>query len=118
MMNKSCAVYKTVDIIGKKWTLLILLELYKGEKKWKRYTELKNKLMDITPKILSFRLKELEKSKMISKKVDASSFPVKSEYSLTKQGEDFINIIEDIKKWSVKWKASDCKVKDCKDCEI
>ena len=52
-MDEDCAVYKTVDFIGKRWTLLILLELYKGENKWKRYNELKRNLMSITPKILS-----------------------------------------------------------------
>jgi len=117
-MNKDCAVYKSADVIGKKWTLLILLELYKGEK-WKRYTKLKNKLMNITPKILSARLKELEKYKLIEKKVDNREFPIKSEYSLTKSGEEFIKVIEEMKKWSVKWGGeSACKDKECKYCDF
>ncbi len=118
-MNKECAIYKTVDFIGKKWTLLILLELYKGEK-IKRYSQLKNNLPDITPKILSTRLKELEKQGLITKKIDATNFPVKCEYSLTKSGEDFINIIKDIKQWTLKWKDKNkiCENLDCENCEL
>ena len=43
-MNKECSVYKAADLIGKKWTIIILLELYKGNKKEKRYSELKKKI--------------------------------------------------------------------------
>lgn len=119
-MNKDCAVYRTVDFIGKRWTLLILLELYKGKNKWKRYSEIKKSLDGITPKILSMRLKELEKNKLIENIVDVKQFPIKSEYSLTKRGEDFIGIIKNIKKWSLKWKGSNrlCEEKDCKICNL
>ena len=119
-MYKDCAVYKTTNFIGKRWTLLILLELHKGKNKWKRYSELKNKLLEITPKILSLRLKELEKEKLIKKKINTEKFPIKCQYCLTKSGKDFIKIIKDIKKWSLKWKFKNkkCEEKECEDCEI
>ncbi len=119
-MYKRCAVSKTVDFIGKRWTLLILLELYKGKPKRKRYSQLKNKLLDITPKILSARLKELEQEGMITKRVDAKTFPIKCEYSLTESGENFINIIKDIKKWALRWKIKNtrCESGDCRECEL
>ncbi len=119
-MDDDCTIYKTANFIGKRWTLLILLELYKGDSKQKRYFQIKEGLKDITPKILSARLKELEKEGLINKKVDASSFPVKCEYSLTKSGEDFINIIQDMKKWALKWKIKNivCQKSDCKDCDL
>lgn len=119
-MDTDCTIYKTANFIGKRWTLLILLELYKGEEKQKRYSELKAKLPDITPKVLSLRLKELEKEKMIKKQVDASEFPVKSYYSLTKSGEDFIRIIKDIKKWALKWKVRNivCEKANCRECDL
>ena len=53
-MDKDCSVYKTADFIGKRWTLLILLELYRG-KKIKRYSQIKENLHEITPKMLSTR---------------------------------------------------------------
>ena len=119
-MEQDCTIYQTANFIGKRWTLLILLELYKGSNRRKRYSELKNELPNITPKILSARLKELEKEKLISKKIDASSFPVKCEYSLTKSGEDFIKIIKDIKQWSLKWKIDNlvCQKADCRECKL
>jgi len=118
-MNKECAIYKTSNLIGKKWTILLILELYKGDK-IKRYSELKRAMKGITPKILSERLKELEKAKMISKKIDASSFPIKTEYQLTKSGELFIKIIKDMRAWALRWefKTPPCKESDCKHCEL
>ena len=119
-MDENCTVYKTIDYISKRWTLLILLELYKGEFYKRRYSELKKSLPDITPKILSARLKELEKHDIITRAVDASCFPIKCEYSLTKSGKDLVNIIKDIKKWALTWKIKNkvCEQLDCKDCEL
>ena len=120
-MNRyECTVYKTADFIGKRWTLLILLELYKGKALIKRYSELKKNIPDITPKLLSTRLKELEKEGLLKKKIDAAQFPIKCEYTLTKSGEEFIRIIKDIKKWALKWKLNNsiCSNIDCKDCKI
>ncbi len=118
-MNEACTIYRTIDFISKKWTLLILLELYKTKGK-KRYSELKQSLLDITPKILSNRLRELEKQGLITKYIDISGFPIKCEYTLTDSGKDFIRIIKDIKKWSLQWKNKnkECERQDCKQCEL
>lgn len=119
-MDKSCTVYRTANFVGKRWTLLILLELYKGREAWKRYSQLKGRLMNVTPKILSARLRELEREKMIRRRVDASNFPIKSEYRLTAGGKEFVKIIKDIKKWSLKWKYRNrvCESRDCRTCEF
>jgi DNA-binding HxlR family transcriptional regulator len=119
-MDNNCTVYKTIDIVSKKWSLLILLEIYKGSQSKKRYSDIKNNIPDITPKVLSGRLKDLENEGLITKNVDASSFPVKSEYALTKIGLDFISIIKDIKGWALRWKIHNkvCEQLDCKDCEL
>ena len=119
-MDPDCTVNKTVDFISKRWTLLILLELYKNKSGWKRYSQIKAKLPKITPKILSTRLKELKKEGMINKRVDTSIIPIKSEYSLTDSGLDFIKIIKDIKKWALKWKYDNkvCESTQCKQCEF
>jgi len=118
-MNETCTIYRTIDFISKKWTLLILLELYKTQGK-KRYSELKQSLLDITPKILSIRLRELEKQGLITKYIDTNGFPIKCEYTLTDSGKDFIRIIKDIKKWSLQWKNKnkECERQDCKQCEL
>ena len=117
-MEKSCTVYQTADFIGKKWTMLVLLELHKGKSSTRRYSELKKRLPDITPKMLSLRLKELEKEGLVKKIVDASEFPVKSSYSLTNSGKDFIKIIKGIKMWALKWRLKNrvCENADCGKC--
>ncbi|VVB60720.1 HxlR-like helix-turn-helix [uncultured archaeon] len=118
-MNEMCTIYRTIDFISKKWALLILLELYKTPEK-KRYSELKQNLLNITPKILSTRLRELQKQGLINKNIDTNSFPIKCEYTLTDSGKDFIRIIKDIKKWSLLWKNKnkECGQQDCKQCEL
>jgi DNA-binding HxlR family transcriptional regulator len=118
-MDETCTIYQTVDFISKKWTLLILLELYKTQGK-KRYQELKNSLPGITPKILSTRLKELEQEGIITKKVDTKQFPIKCEYSLTKSGKEFISIIKNMKTWALAWKIKNkaCGQQNCKTCDL
>ncbi|MCC7573921.1 MAG: helix-turn-helix transcriptional regulator [Candidatus Methanofastidiosum sp.] len=115
-----CTIYNTLDIVGKKWSLLILLELYKGKEKEKRFNELKNGLNMITPKILSLRLSELEEHGLIKKTIDNSKVPIKCEYSLTESGEDFIRIIQQIKDWGLKWKFDnpECASTYCKQCQL
>ena len=119
-MNTDCTIYRTADFIGKRWTLLILLELHKGSSEWKRYTHIKNKLPGITPKILSARLKELQAEGLVEKRVDAVKVPVKSEYSLTKSGKGFIRIIKEMKRWATNWKfkSDHCQSADCKACQL
>ena len=119
-MNENCTVYKTVDYISKKWTMLILLELYKGDVEKKRYSVIKNNMNGITPKVLSIRLKELENEGLIKKEIDVTTFPIKCEYYLTKSGKDIINIIKSIKTWALKWNIQNdiCGGQDCKDCDF
>jgi len=107
------------DLVGKKWTLCILHELYKGQMCGKRFNELKDHLEDITPKTLSARLKELEKEEMITKTVDSTSFPVKCEYSLTKKGEELIEVIQMLKIWGNKWMGNNdvCRRTLCIECK-
>ena len=64
-MQEGCTVNLTVKYIARKWTLLILLELYKGEGHTRRFSELKGCLFGITQKVLSARLRELEKEGLL-----------------------------------------------------
>jgi DNA-binding HxlR family transcriptional regulator len=119
-MDDACTVYNTVDFVSKKWSIIILLELYRGNKQTKRYSEIKDSLKVITPKVLSTRLKELEKEGLIAKRIDASGFPVKCEYSLTESGRDFIEIIQNIKQWALRWRPHQkaCESANCLYCDL
>jgi DNA-binding HxlR family transcriptional regulator len=55
-MQEECTVNLTIKYIARKWTLLILLELYKGEGHTQRFFGLKSCLFGIIQKVLSARL--------------------------------------------------------------
>ena len=117
---KDCTVYKTLSIIGKKWTLLILLELYKGENERKQFNELRKKVSGITPKVLSERLSELEAEELVTREVDGSKAPIRCYYSLTEGGRELISVIHSIKMWGLKWKFEneECLMTKCKGCVL
>ena len=119
-MDEACTVNLTVKYLTKKWTLLIILELYKGPQHTRRFSDLKASLGGITQKILSERLKELEDESIVTKKVDATTFPVKSEYSLTASGLELVDVIRGIKMWALKWKIENipCGDQDCSACVL
>lgn len=119
-MQEGCTVNLTVRYIARKWTLLVLLELYKGKGHIRRFSELKNCLEGITQKVLSARLKELEKEGLVENRIDESSFPVKSEYVLTESGLEIIDIVKDMKRWALKWKITniECSCQDCSECVL
>lgn len=90
---------KTAEIIGKKWTILIVYNLLSGEK---RFKNLEDSLSKICPKMLSERLKELEQLKLIERKVYLKR-PLKITYRLTPRGRSLYKIVEAMDKWGRKW---------------
>lgn len=119
-VNTECTVYQTMEYLSKRWSMLILLELFKGKGHSKRYSELKNDLLGITPKVLSARLKELESEGLVTKLMNASSFPVRSDYTLTESGLALIDVIKELKAWALVWKIDNeaCKKLDCAKCRL
>ena len=97
-----CPIGYTIDnIIGKKWSLYIMRELALNPKFFNEL--LKSLDWGLTPKVLSLRLKELEKEKIVTKKVYAEQRPAKVKYSLTKRGEELVKAFGSIETWSKKW---------------
>jgi DNA-binding HxlR family transcriptional regulator len=79
---KACPIQTTFRIIGKKWTILILREMFRGVTQFNRFLE---RISGLTPKLLINRLKELQKSRIITRKVVSES-PIRIEYHLTDLG--------------------------------
>ena len=96
----ACPVEKTLNIIGKKWAILIVRDLLSGTK---RFGELLRSLTGISPRTLSARLNELEKCAIIKKKI-YPEVPPRTEYSLTKNGNELKLILEQMGKWGTKHK--------------
>ena len=93
-----CGVNKTLKIIGSKWAMMILHNLFDGTK---RFGQLQKTLLGISPKTLSQRLDELEKEGIINKKVYAE-VPPHVEYSLTKKGLSLEDMFHTMALWGEK----------------
>ena len=82
---RSCPIETTFRIIGKKWAVLIIREMFRGTTQFNRF--LKN-IEGITPKVLTERLRELEKLGIVKRRI-VSEYPIKVEYGLTDLGKAF-----------------------------
>jgi DNA-binding HxlR family transcriptional regulator len=96
--HTNCAVSKTLKIVGSKWTMLLLHNIFDGKK---RFGELQRSLPGISPKTLSQRLKELEKDGIIIKKVFVE-VPLHVEYSLTEKGKSLRGVFRSLENWGNK----------------
>lgn len=90
-----CALDVTMDFIGGKWKTVVLWYL-RNERR--RFSELKKQIPEITEKMLSLQLKELEKDGIVGRKVYAE-VPPRVEYFLTEEGKTLIPCIEALAKW-------------------
>jgi DNA-binding HxlR family transcriptional regulator len=100
MNCKCCPVFNTLNIIGKKFTLLLLRNMI--FLKQKRFNEFLNSIEEINPKTLSIRLKELEKDRLIKREV-FNETPVRIEYYLTEKGKALQPILEQMALFSMKY---------------
>ena len=90
-----CAMDVTMDYIGGKWKTVVLWYLRKDKK---RFSELKRLIPNITEKMLSLQLKDLENDGIVKRKIYAE-VPPKVEYYLTDFGKTLIPMLEEIAKW-------------------
>ena len=91
------AVQDTLDVIGGKWKILILLTLSDGPR---RFKQLANEI-GITPRMLSKELQEMEGNKLIDRKI-LTTKPVGIEYSITEHGLSFQHVMEAMRDWGLK----------------
>lgn len=95
-----CPIERAMELIGDKYSVLIVLNLALSGKQ--RFIELEQSIKGISPRTLSARLKHLEKYGIITRK-QFSTIPPKVEYSLTETGEEFRVVIEHMSNWVNKW---------------
>lgn len=100
---ESCTVKATLRILTGKWKILILYGLWEGTK---RFNELRRLIPEITQRMLTNQLRELEEDKIILRKVYAE-VPPKVEYSLTEIGKTLTPVLLELKKWGA------CYIKKC-----
>jgi DNA-binding HxlR family transcriptional regulator len=82
---KSCPIEATFRIIGKKWAVLIIREIFRGTTQFNRFLE---NIEGITPKVLTERLRELQKFGIVRRRI-VSEYPIRVEYEMTDLGKEF-----------------------------
>jgi len=95
---KSCPIETTFRIIGKRWTVLIIREILRGNTQFNRFME---NIEGISPKVLTERLRELERFGIIKRSV-VTQYPVRIEYSLTEMGKGFEPVLLSAASFSMK----------------
>ena len=92
-----CSLYhRAVELVGKRWTGAILLVLMEGPL---RFCEITHVVPDLSDRLLSERLKELEAEDIVERRVYDES-PVRVEYSLTEKGRALGPALRALKSWS------------------
>jgi DNA-binding HxlR family transcriptional regulator len=95
-----CPKYENaMDVLGKRWTGLIIRVLLGGPR---RFKDIKEQIPDMSDKMLTDRLKELEAQGIVTRTVYPET-PVRIEYELTGKGKALENVIESIQDWSEQW---------------
>lgn len=97
--NQFCPVAMAAEVLGARWTLLLLRELVSGST---RFNDLRRGVPRMSPALLSKRLKELESSGIVSR-VPVSGEPGLNEYRLTEAGRELKPVIEAIGCWGQRW---------------
>jgi len=94
-----CPVGRTLDIIGDRWTILILRDLILDGPR--RFQDLQNSLSRISPNTLSARLKTLEEHGIIERRFYAEH-PPRADYVLTAKGSELRPVLRALRVWGEK----------------
>ena len=98
--DQDCPVAKTLDLIGERWTILILRDLLlKGPR---RFQDLQESLAGVAPNTLSTRLKAMEGQGLIARRL-YSEHPPRLEYHLTERGKSLGPVLGALRDWGKRY---------------
>ena len=96
---RACPVARTLDLIGERWTLLILRDLLlQGPR---RFQDFQESLAGVAPNTLSARLKDLESAGLVARRA-YSEHPPRLEYHLTAKGKSLRPVLAALRDWGRK----------------
>jgi DNA-binding HxlR family transcriptional regulator len=95
-LDPRCPVARSLDIIGERWTLLILRDLILNGPR--RFQDFQKRLSGISPNTLSARLKTLEDAGVIERRF-YDQHPPRAEYVLTESGEALRPVLRALREW-------------------
>lgn len=101
-LGHACPKYeRAVQILGRRWTAVIIRALLGGSR---RFSEISAYVSPISDRLLSARLKDLEREGIVEKRVFLGT-PVRIEYVLTERGLELREVVEAIQRWADKWES-------------
>src|SRR4051812_16450323 len=98
-LDQTCPIARTLDIVGERWTLLIIRDLLPGEM---RFLDLQNRLPGVAPNVLSDRLKTLEAHGLVKREF-YSDHPPRAAYSLTNKGRELGIVVLGLGRWGKRY---------------
>jgi len=90
---------RAIDIVGKRWTCLILRVLLAGPR---RFGQIEDVVGGLSARMLSERLKELEACGIVERRVYPQT-PVRIEYALTEKGRGLQRALDELQQWADRW---------------
>ena len=94
--QKHCPVARALDIIGERWTILVLRDLFlQGPR---RFQDFQESLAGVAPNTLSARLKAMEAYGLIARRM-YSDHPPRLEYHLTEKGKSLGPVLKALREW-------------------
>ena len=94
-----CPVARTLDIVGDRWTMLVVRDLFLGQSK---FSDMLESLEGISPNLLADRLKRLERQSIVER-VFYSDHPPRAEYCLTEKGNELGPVITAMAEWGIRY---------------
>jgi len=95
--DQNCPIARTLDIIGDRWTLLLIRDLFLGRG---RFNDLLRSSPGLPPRLLSERLKMLEGHGLIERAI-YSEHPLRAEYRLTPKGRSLFPVLKAAGDWGL-----------------
>lgn len=90
---------KASELLGKRWTGLIINTLLSGKK---RFSDIGETIPNMSARMLTERFKELEQEGIVIRKVYPET-PIRIEYELTEKGIELKAVMDELQKWADKW---------------
>lgn len=104
--DSNCPVSATAELVGGKWTLLVIRDLGDGPQ---RFCELERSLAGISPRTLSLRLRALEDEGILVRSTRANGAG-RVEYELTEKGLALLPLVEDMRRYGRDWLCEESRV--------
>lgn len=93
--EQNCPIARTLDVIGDRWTLLIVRDMFLGLRRFNQFLESSS---GMPPKVLSSRLKKLMDNGLVERAI-YSEHPLRADYHLTEKGRSLFPVIKAIGQW-------------------